>query len=78
MAVLIELKSSEKQENMESDATKALKHIEEKNYQNSEGLPNICLFENMVLLPFTLIHMSKGDTWSSIVRIDGKKKLIQG
>jgi len=41
MAVLIELKFSEKQGEMERDANKALKQIEEKNYRNSEGLPNI-------------------------------------
>jgi hypothetical protein len=43
MAVLIELKSSEKQGDMERDANKALKQIEEeeKNYRNSEGLASI-------------------------------------
>src|SRR6267154_1308090 len=58
MAVLIELKSSEKQGNMKRDANKALKQIEEKNYRNPEGLLNITLFENMVSLAFTLVHMS--------------------
>ena len=41
MAVLIELKSSEKQGDIERDASKALKQIAEKNYRNSEGLPDI-------------------------------------
>jgi PD-(D/E)XK nuclease superfamily len=41
MAVLVELKSSEEQGDMERDANKALKRIEEKNYRNSEGLPDI-------------------------------------
>jgi hypothetical protein len=42
MAVLIVLKSSKKQGDMERDANKALKQIEEKNYRNSEALLNIC------------------------------------
>ena len=43
MAVLIELDSSEKQKqgDMEWDADRALKQIEEKNLRNSEGLQNI-------------------------------------
>ena len=41
MAVLIELKSCEKQAVMERDANTTLKQIEEKNYRNLEGLPNI-------------------------------------
>ena len=41
MAVLIELKSREKRGDMGRDANKTLKQIEEKNYRNSEGLPNI-------------------------------------
>ena len=41
MAVLIRLMSSEKQGDMERDANKVLKQIEEKNYQNLESLPNI-------------------------------------
>ena len=41
MAVLIELDSSEKQGDMEWDADRALKQIEEKSYRNSEGLQNI-------------------------------------
>jgi hypothetical protein len=36
MAVLIVLKSSEKQGDMERDANKALKQIEEKNYRNPD------------------------------------------
>ena len=66
MAILIKLKSSKKHEDMEKDANKALKQIEEKNYRNSEGLPNI-----RTLREFTSVHMSKGDTWSSMVRIGG-------
>ena len=41
MAVLIELKSSEKPESMERDAKKAPQQIEEKNHRNSEGLRDI-------------------------------------
>jgi len=41
VAVLMELKSSEKQGDMERDANKALKQIKENNYRNSEGFPNI-------------------------------------
>jgi hypothetical protein len=60
MAVLIELKSSEKLENMESDATKALEQIEEKNYRNSEGLPNICTLREYGIAAFHLNSYVKG------------------
>ena len=41
-AALIELKSSEKQGDMESDANRALEQIADNNYRNPEGLGNVC------------------------------------
>jgi hypothetical protein len=60
MAVLIELKSSEKQEDMERDANKVLKQIEEENYRNSEGLPNICTLRAYGIAGFHLSSYVKG------------------
>ncbi len=54
MAVLIELKSSEKKEDMERDANKALEQIEEKNYRNSEGLLNIHILREYGIAGFHL------------------------
>ena len=64
MAVLIELESSEKQRDMQRDANKTLKQIEVSKFG---VFRTFSLFENMVSLAFTLVHMSKGDTWSSMV-----------
>ena len=60
MAVLIELRSSEKQGDMERDAHTALKQIEEKNYRNSEGLPNICTLRGYGIASFHLNSYVKG------------------
>jgi len=60
MAVLIELKSSEKQGDMERDANKALERIEEKNYRNSEGLPNIRTLREYGIAGFHLSSCVKG------------------
>ena len=38
---MIELKSSDKPEHIERDASNALKQIVDQNYRNQEGLPNI-------------------------------------
>jgi len=43
IAVLIELKSSEKPEHVKKDAKVALKQIEERNYQNIESLQGVCI-----------------------------------
>jgi hypothetical protein len=60
IAVLIELKSSVKQGNMERDANKALKQIEEKNYRSSEGLPNIHTLREYGIPGFRLSSYVKG------------------
>jgi PD-(D/E)XK nuclease superfamily len=60
MAVLIELKSCKKQGNMERNANNALKQIEEKNYQNSEGLPNIRTLREYGIARFHLSSYVKG------------------
>ena len=41
IAVLIELKSSQKPDHVQKDAKAALKQIEEKNYRNTEGLQGV-------------------------------------
>jgi hypothetical protein len=60
MAVLIELKSSDKEPDMEKDANRALKQIEEKNYRNSEGLPNIRTLREYGIAAFHLNSCVKG------------------
>jgi len=72
--VLIELKSSENQGDMERDANRALEQIEEKNYRNSEGLPNICTLREYGIAGFHLNSYVKG---RYLVRINGRKKMIQ-
>jgi len=71
MAVLIKLKSSEKQEDMERDANKALKQKKKRTIEIRKVFRIFALFENMVSLAFNSVRMSKGDAWSSMVRISG-------
>jgi PD-(D/E)XK nuclease superfamily len=74
-AVLIELKSSEQQGNMvmERDANKALKQIEEKNYQNSEGLPNIRTLREYGIAVFHLDSYVKG----RYLELDGQNEWVE-
>jgi hypothetical protein len=60
MAVLIELKSSERPENIERDADKALKQIVEKNYRNPEGLPDIHILREYGIACYHLNSCVKG------------------
>jgi PD-(D/E)XK nuclease superfamily len=73
MAVLIELKSSEKQGDMERDANKALKQIEEKNYRNPEGLPNIRTLREYGIASFHLCSYVKG----RYVELDGQNQWVE-
>jgi hypothetical protein len=59
-AVLIELKSSEKLEHIERDASKALEQIVDKNYRNQEGLPNICILREYGIASYHLASCVKG------------------
>jgi hypothetical protein len=59
-AVLIELKSSKKQEDMERDANKALEQIVDKNYRNPEGLRNIRTLREYGIAGFHLNSYVKG------------------
>jgi len=59
-AVLIELKSSEKLEHIERDASKALEQIVDKNYRNQEGLPNIRILREYGIASYHLASCVKG------------------
>ena len=59
-AVLIELKSSDKLEHIEQDASKALKQIVDKNYRNQEGLPNIRILREYGIASYHLVSHVKG------------------
>ncbi|KAH9974258.1 hypothetical protein BGW80DRAFT_1491217 [Lactifluus volemus] len=75
MAVLIELKSSEKEGDMKRDANKVLtgKQIEEMNYRNPEGLPNIRTLREYGI---TFSHL-----WSHVkgryLELDGQDQWIE-
>ena len=73
MAVLIELKSSEKQADMERDANKALKQIEENNYRNSEGLPNIHTLREYGIARFHLSSHVAG----RYLELDGQSRWVE-
>ena len=73
MAVLIELKSSEKQGDMERDANKALEQIEEKNYRNPEGLPNIRTLREYGIAGFHLSSFVKG----RYLELDGQNQWVE-
>jgi hypothetical protein len=47
---------------MEKDVNKALRQIKEKNYEIWKVFRTFAPSEIMVSLPFTLVHMSQGDT----------------
>ena len=59
-AVLIELKSSEKPEHLERDASKALEQILDKNYRNQEGLVNIHVLREYGVASYHLASCVKG------------------
>lgn len=71
MAVLIELKSSLKQGDVEKDAEKALKQIKDKNYRNPENLTDMrTLREYGIachhLRPHVIgqyLELDRGDEW---------------
>jgi hypothetical protein len=73
MAVLIELKSSEEQGDMEREANKALKRIEEKNYRNSEGLPDIRTLREYGIAMFHLSSCVKG----RYLELDGQNQWVE-
>lgn len=60
IAVLIELKSSEKQGDVERDANKALEQIVNKNYRNPVGLPNIRTLREYGIAGFHLSSYVRG------------------
>jgi PD-(D/E)XK nuclease superfamily len=72
MAVLIELKSSEKQGDMERDANKALKQIEE-NYRTLEGLPNMHTLREYGIAGFHLSSYVKG----RYLELDGQNQWVE-
>jgi hypothetical protein len=59
-AALIELKSSEKQGDMERDANRALEQIADNNYRNPEGLRNIRTLREYGIAGFHLSSFVKG------------------
>ena len=73
MAVLIVLKSSKKQGDMERDADRALKQIEEKTYRNSSGLPNICILREYGIACFRLRSYVKG----RYLELDGQNHWVE-
>jgi len=73
MAVLIELKSSEMQGDMERDANRALKQIEEKNYRNLEGLPSIRTLREYGIASFHLSSCVKG----RYLELDGQNHWVE-
>ena len=73
MAVLIELKSSEKQADIERDANNALKQIEENNYRNPEGLPNIRTLREYGIAGFHLSSHVAG----RYLELDGQSRWVE-
>jgi hypothetical protein len=57
---LIELKASEKQEDIARDANNALQQIIDKNYQNPVGLPNMCTLREYGIARFHLSSCING------------------
>ena len=72
-AVLIELKSSEMKEDMERDANQALKQIEEKNYRNLQGLPNIRTLREYGIAGCHFDSHVKG----RYLELDGQNQLVE-
>jgi hypothetical protein len=54
-------------ENLKKDANRALRQIVRKDYRDLEVFWTFALFENTASLAITLVHVSRGDTWSSIL-----------
>ncbi|KIL70012.1 hypothetical protein M378DRAFT_156070, partial [Amanita muscaria Koide BX008] len=73
MAVLIELKSSEKRENMERDANRGLDQIVENNYRNPEGLLNICTLREYGIAGFHLDSYVRG----RYLELDGQNQWVE-
>ena len=71
MAVLIELKSSESKETWRGMPIRRSSRSKRRTIEIRKVFRTFPLFENMVSLAFTSVHFSKGDTWSSMVRISG-------
>src|SRR6266576_6705862 len=72
VAVLMELKSSERQQHMERDANKALKQIE-KNYRNSEGFPNVRILREYGIAHFHLSSYVNG----RYLELDGQNQWVE-
>jgi hypothetical protein len=72
-AVLIELKSSEKEGDIQRDANKALEQMLHctRTIEIRKVFRRIALFENVASLPFTSVHTSKGAQFSRSV---GRKR----
>ena len=66
-AVLIEVKSSKKQKDLEKDANAALKQIVEMNYRNPDGLPGIHTLREYGVAGFHLSSHVKG-RWLKFVQ----------
>ena len=58
--MVIELKSSDKPEHIERDASNALKQIVDQNYRNQEGLPNIRNFREYGIASYHLASFVEG------------------
>ena len=57
---MIELKSSDKPEHIEKDASNALKQMVDQNYRNQEGLPNIRNFREYGITSYHLASFVEG------------------
>jgi hypothetical protein len=73
MAVLIKLKSSEKEGDMKGDAKKALKQIKEKIHQNSEGLLDICTLREYGIAGFHFSSYVEGQ----YLELDGQNQWVE-
>jgi PD-(D/E)XK nuclease superfamily len=86
-AVLIELKSSEKEGDLERDANRALEQIVKKNYRNPEGLWNVQTLREYGIAGYHLSSCVKGrslklktgtDEWVEEDEVRGRGALSQG
>ena len=72
-AILIKLKSSQKQENIRRDAREALQQIIEKNYRNPEGLPNIRFLREYGIAAFHLDSCVEG----RYLELDARRQWVE-
>ena len=72
-AVLIELKSSEKLQAIESDAQTGLNQIIKKNYRNPEGLPNIRFLREYGIASYHLDSHVKG----RYLELDAERRWVE-